>query len=537
MGNIPRVPGNIDRVPGAGYKTIANQNNEYHSRKDTFYETRTQRMTEHYLPVREHLNYGNQYKNKQIPPAYRDYAPQRDSIRLTDRVMKDYITRSYDYGKVGQGHFLREQQYSQGKFHKSPDDINFLNRRTNIAPLGGHQESVQRRRDMPERQIGDYYPPAQRKVVDYIYRPTEPLTQKRMVSQDYILRGQPYLQDRFRKPEDVNLLGRRSDTAPLGGQQIPIQRRYEVPVRQMDERYYPTQRKVYESFPRTDQKDILPDRFQRRGYQKATVIEPPKYWHLQSTIPGEQKLQTYPRHFVQTPLYRQPFQGFPSRSDQVEPPTRIDTSRLMQLITTRRLGAFVKPRFTRPDKFEVVTKMSIHTNFSAEMYRGLVDTVGPGTRASRKWFIRSTISPDVEETDEKINKTTEEITKNITHYSVPIPTVKVIWKLGTKLAFTVSIPDTGRIAECHFHGSTVKPGKYTLFLPGLWNRVIKEPENGCFTYKATNTRLKVGDTVYFWLMVILTNGELYVRDRLNFTILYSKGVKYAAMFWNGTFSL
>lgn len=97
--------------------------------------------------------------------------------------------------------------------------------------------------------------------------------------------------------------------------------------------------------------------------------------------------------------------------------------------------------------------------------------------------------------------------------------------------------DNGIIAEYHFHGSMVKPGKFTLFMPGLWNNVVTESRLGWFTYMATNTRLEVGDTVYFWLMVVLTNGNRCIRDRLEFTVLYANGKKYPSMFWNGTWRI
>lgn len=495
--------------------------------------------------------------SRQIDENYRPMQTKTDEYyyRTTERTIGftvGYALSTYPTLRtvLSQVPYAKGRAFTQDEYYKRHEDVNILSRRS-MEPPRGENYFMQRRRG-PLGQIDDNYRTTQRKTDEYFYRttdrtikryvPTTYETVKRVIGQEPSTRRHDYSQDKFYKhPEDVNILSRKR-MEPSRGQYETMHGRRR-PLGQIDNYYRPIQRKVDEYFyrkteaptklnefyTRKDQKEFAVKRFSQREYHEPTEKQPFQAWPPRPPVPEKPQLQKYPRGPAQfsVPSDKQyPHLHHFDRFSKEGPPMRVGVSRFQQQVSTERIQSFVKPLYMKPQQFEIVTKMSIHTNFSAEIYRDLVDTIGPARRTGWQRISEDTRPSGVDISEETGNYTLELFFENTT-YSVPCPKVEAQWKKGKQLGFTVSIPDNGFIAEYHFHGSNIKPGKYTLFMPGLWNKVITKPKDGWFTFKATNTDLKVGDTVYFWLLVLLKDGMPYIRDRLNFTILYVNGTKIA----------
>ncbi|KAB0799702.1 hypothetical protein PPYR_07582 [Photinus pyralis] len=96
-------------------------------------------------------------------------------------------------------------------------------------------------------------------------------------------------------------------------------------------------------------------------------------------------------------------------------------------------------------------------------------------------------------------------------YTVPKPEILVYKPRG----FSVSIPDETGIRLFAFHG---KINKVIQNLhPGDLTKEVKYPVNGKWIFHDERTKLKVGDTIHYWMFVV-KDAHGYSLDSTSFTV-------------------
>lgn len=101
-----------------------------------------------------------------------------------------------------------------------------------------------------------------------------------------------------------------------------------------------------------------------------------------------------------------------------------------------------------------------------------------------------------------------------TEYSVPKATITAYQSKG----FSVSIPDSPGLSLFAFHGNV--NSKLNVLEGGTFSQDITKPKNGTWTFTDRTTKLKIGDTINYWLYVVYY-GLGYRRDQQQFVV---KGV-------------
>lgn len=96
-------------------------------------------------------------------------------------------------------------------------------------------------------------------------------------------------------------------------------------------------------------------------------------------------------------------------------------------------------------------------------------------------------------------------------FSVPKASIKAYESKG----FSVSIPDSSGISLFAFHGNL--NSKLGLLEGGTFSKDILRPENGMWTYRDDSTKLKIGDTINYWLFVE-KDGLGYRQDMQQFVV-------------------
>ncbi|XP_030764490.1 uncharacterized protein LOC115888792 [Sitophilus oryzae] len=107
---------------------------------------------------------------------------------------------------------------------------------------------------------------------------------------------------------------------------------------------------------------------------------------------------------------------------------------------------------------------------------------------------------------------------NILHkvkaYDVPEPEIKVYSN-----GFTVSVPDEDGISLFAFHGNINRPMQHLE--AGQFSQDILRKKGDRWVFKNADTKLKVGDKIYYWLYVLrdglghrYDHGEFTVKDIL-----------------------
>ncbi|XP_036339077.1 gram-negative bacteria-binding protein 3 [Rhagoletis pomonella] len=94
---------------------------------------------------------------------------------------------------------------------------------------------------------------------------------------------------------------------------------------------------------------------------------------------------------------------------------------------------------------------------------------------------------------------------NIPPYEVPKAKIDVFWPKG----FEVSIPHEEGMTLFAFHGKLNE--EMDGLEAGTWARDILKPKDGRWIFRDRNTKLKFGDTLYYWTYVIY-NGLGYRED-------------------------
>lgn len=100
-------------------------------------------------------------------------------------------------------------------------------------------------------------------------------------------------------------------------------------------------------------------------------------------------------------------------------------------------------------------------------------------------------------------------------YEVPAATVEVFRPKG----FRISIPDQDGIKLFAFHGKLNE--EFNGREAGTWARDITKAKDGRWTFVDTQTKLKVGDVLYYWLTVHYFDGEKelgFYRDDQEFVV-------------------
>lgn len=96
-------------------------------------------------------------------------------------------------------------------------------------------------------------------------------------------------------------------------------------------------------------------------------------------------------------------------------------------------------------------------------------------------------------------------------YEVPDATVEVFSR-----GFSVSIPDDEVIKLFAFHGKINE--EIINREAGTFSQDVLKPVNGRWTFSDSITKLKVGDVLYYWTYVILTDGRGYAKDDQMFEV-------------------
>ncbi|XP_063234625.1 beta-1,3-glucan-binding protein 1-like [Bacillus rossius redtenbacheri] len=97
------------------------------------------------------------------------------------------------------------------------------------------------------------------------------------------------------------------------------------------------------------------------------------------------------------------------------------------------------------------------------------------------------------------------------YYTVPEPTLEALKPKGLR----VSIPDEPGVQLFAFHGNVNKPMEGLE--GGHLSRDILKPKNGRWVFEDPRVRLKLNDTIYFWLYVQV-DGLGYRRDDQKWTV-------------------
>ncbi|XP_037024347.1 uncharacterized protein LOC119066151 [Bradysia coprophila] len=99
----------------------------------------------------------------------------------------------------------------------------------------------------------------------------------------------------------------------------------------------------------------------------------------------------------------------------------------------------------------------------------------------------------------------------LTQYSVPKATVTAYQSKG----FSVSIPDSPGLSLFAFHGNV--NSKLDMLDGGSLSKDITKPKNGMWTYTDVSIKLKIGDTINYWLYVV-KDGLGYRLDQQQFVV-------------------
>ncbi|KAG4072472.1 hypothetical protein HA402_004404 [Bradysia odoriphaga] len=99
----------------------------------------------------------------------------------------------------------------------------------------------------------------------------------------------------------------------------------------------------------------------------------------------------------------------------------------------------------------------------------------------------------------------------LTQYSVPKATVTAYQSKG----FSVSIPDSPGLSLFAFHGNV--NNKLDVLDGGSLSKDITKPKNGMWTYTDDSIKLKIGDTINYWLYVV-KDGLGYRLDQQQFVV-------------------
>lgn len=98
-----------------------------------------------------------------------------------------------------------------------------------------------------------------------------------------------------------------------------------------------------------------------------------------------------------------------------------------------------------------------------------------------------------------------------TEYSVPKATITAYQSKG----FSVSIPDSPGLTLFAFHGNV--NSKLDVLEGGSFSQDITKSKNGTWTYTDRTTKLKIGDTIHYWLYVVYY-GLGYRSDQQQFVV-------------------